>query len=77
MGVLNLFKMADCGPAKFFKMADIFITEALYKPGTVHEEGNWNFSKISWFRDFMSNFGETDSAMAPEWLSEKIQTFTI
>ena len=44
MGVLNLFKMADCGPAKLFKMADIFITEDLYGPATVHEEGN--FSKI-------------------------------
>ena len=38
MGVLNLFKMADCGPTEFFKMADAFITEDLYRPATVHEE---------------------------------------
>ena len=29
MGVLNFFKMADCGPTEIFKMADLFITEDL------------------------------------------------
>ena len=38
MGVLNLFKMVDCGPTEFFKMADLFITEDLYRQATVHEE---------------------------------------
>ena len=30
--------MADCGPTEFFKMADLFITEDLYRPATAHEE---------------------------------------
>ena len=38
---------------------------------------NLNFSKIFWFRDFMSNYGE----MTPQWLQngcpKKIQTFKI
>ena len=38
MGVPNFFKMVDCGPTEFFKMADLFITEGLYRPATVHEE---------------------------------------
>ena len=38
MGVLNIFKMADCGPTEFFKMADLFITEDLYRLATVHED---------------------------------------
>ena len=38
MGVLNFFKMADCGPTEFLKMADLLITEDLYRPATVNEE---------------------------------------
>ena len=29
--------MADCGPTEFFKMADLFIAEGLYRPGTVNK----------------------------------------
>ena len=34
-----------------------------------------NFSKIFWFRDFISKFSRNDSPMAPEWVSEKISNF--
>ena len=35
------------------------------------------FSKILWSRDFMSKFSRNDSSVAPEWMSEKIQTLKI
>ena len=39
MGILNFFfEMADRGPTEFFKMADLFKTEDLYRLATVHEE---------------------------------------
>ena len=36
-----------------------------------------NFFKIFWFREFMTKFSRNDSPMAPEQMSEKIQTFKI
>ena len=34
-----------------------------------------NFSKIIWFRDFMSKISRNDSPMDLEWVSEKISNF--
>ena len=53
MGLLNFFKMADCGPTtsgllNYFKMADLFITEDLHRPGTLHEEENRREENDSW-----------------------------
>ena len=42
--------MADCGPTflKFFKMADLIITEDFSRPGAVHEEENRRDDNDSW-----------------------------
>ena len=48
MGVLNYFRMADCGPTEFFKIADLLITDDLYRPATVHEEEKRSKENSSW-----------------------------